>query len=201
MKTFIMTSNASFLDNYGAVLHTTVDSKGQRNIIEIGEKCILRNCHIHIRGDDNHVYLAPSVHAANAEIWIEDNENHVRIGTGTNLCGKIHMACIEGTEIDIGENCLCSSDIVIRTGDSHSILNIQGKRINPSESVKIGNHVWVGHRVAIQKGSNIADNCIIGTSAVVTKEFASENTIIAGVPAKVIKTDINWDAIRIPVEE
>ena len=33
---------------------------------------------------------------------------------------------------------------------------------------------------------HIANGCIIGANAVVTKDFLEENSIIAGVPAKVI---------------
>ena len=42
------------------------------------------------------------------------------------------------------------------------------------------------------KGVNIANNSVIGASAVVTKGFEESNVIIAGNPAKVIKRGINW---------
>jgi serine O-acetyltransferase len=39
----------------------------------------------------------------------------------------------------------------------------------------------------------IADNCYIGANAVVNKSFIEFNSVIAGVPAKVVKVDpINW---------
>ncbi len=37
----------------------------------------------------------------------------------------------------------------------------------------------------------IADNCIVGAGSLVTKKFEEPNVVIAGHPAKVIKTGIN----------
>lgn len=97
----------------------------------------------------------------------------------------------------VGNDCLFSSEIVIRTGDSHSILNETGTRINPAKDVVIGNHVWVGHRALITKGVSIPENCVVGTGAVVTKPIDKSGTVIAGVPAKIIKENINWCGERL----
>ena len=78
-----------------------------------------------------------------------------------------------------------STDVVIRTGDSYSIIDDTGKRINPALPVTIGNHVWVGNKVTICKGSTIPDNCIVGTSCDVTK--------------RIIKQNVNWDIRRLPI--
>jgi acetyltransferase-like isoleucine patch superfamily enzyme len=106
------------------------------------------------------------------------------------------LAAIEGTNIIIGEDCLFSSGIVFRTGDSHSVTDLSGNRTNPSKDITIGNHVWIGHRVFVNKGVEIGENNILGTAAVVTKSITEKNCVIAGVPAKVVKTDVNWKSER-----
>lgn len=118
-------------------------------------------------------------------------------GRGTYFAGKIHLAAIEGTRIEIGNDCLFSSEIVFRTGDSHSILDMDGNRINASKDIIVGNHVWVGHRALINKGVTIEDDSIIGTGAIVTRSFCEKNVVIAGVPAKIIKSNVNWDVKRL----
>lgn len=128
---------------------------------------------------------------------MENDLNQIIIGENTSLCGKIHLACTEGKKITIGNDCLFSSDIVFRTGDSHSLLNVDGQRINPSEDIKIGDHCWLGHRVLINKGVVISDNSTVGTGAVVTKKFDQGNCVIAGVPAKIVKQNTNWCSKRI----
>lgn len=52
--------------------------------------------------------------------------------------------------------------------------------------IKIGNNVWIGSNSTILSGVTIGDGAIIGANAVVTKDVAA-NTIVAGVPAKVIR--------------
>jgi maltose O-acetyltransferase len=52
--------------------------------------------------------------------------------------------------------------------------------------IKIGNNVWISDKVTICKGVTIGNNVIIGANSVVTKDILS-NSIVAGVPAQVIK--------------
>ena len=113
------------------------------------------------------------------------------------MCGKIHLACTEGKTIRIGNDCLLSSEIVFRTGDSHSIVDLNGHRINSADDIEIGNHVWIGHRALIQKGVNISNNTVIATGAIVTKSFEETNIILAGVPAKIVKHSIDWRTERL----
>ena len=51
----------------------------------------------------------------------------------------------------------------------------------------IGNDVWIGCGAIILSGVTIGDGAIIGAGAVVTKDV-EPYTIVAGVPAKVLKT-------------
>ncbi len=94
-----------------------------------------------------------------------------------------------------------SANISIRTGDSHSVVDMHDKRINPSKDVRIGNHVWVGNTVIMTKGVIVSDNSIVGTGSVVTKAFNEENIVIAGNPAHSVKRNISWKRARLPIEE
>ena len=42
------------------------------------------------------------------------------------------------------------------------------------------------------KGVTVKDNCVIGSSSLVNNSFEESNVIIAGVPAKIIKRNIEW---------
>ena len=43
------------------------------------------------------------------------------------------------------------------------------------------------------KGVNLADGIVIATRSLVTKSITYESTVIAGIPAKIIKNDVIWD--------
>ena len=185
------------LINEGAVLLKCKLISKQQNTIILHPGAIIRNTIFHIHGSNNFIEIGENASVNGAEFWIENNNNSITVGASTNLCGKIHLACTEGKSIRIGRDCLFSSEIVFRTGDSHSIVDMEGKRINLPEDIVIGDHVWMGYRVIISKGVKIPDNTVVGTGAIVTKEFDEENTILAGVPARVVKSGIDWSLDRL----
>lgn len=170
---------------------------GNNNTITTGYKTILENCNVYINGNNNVIVIGDKVLLRDVELHIEDNDNEIFIENNTTFSGKTHLACIEGKRILIGKDCMFSSEVVIRTGDSHSIINMSGERINPSQDVIIGNHVWLGNKTIVTKGAIISDNSIVGTGTIVTKEFKKNGVILAGSPAKVVKDNINWSRERI----
>jgi len=128
---------------------------------------------------------------------MEDNGNIIEIGAGTTIEPNTQISSIEGCSIIIGEDCMFSSNIAITSGDSHSIIDMEGKRINFSKDIFIGDHVWVGNRVMIMKDTNIPSHTIIGAGSLVNKKFEFQYTALAGIPAKVIKENVDWKRERI----
>lgn len=95
---------------------------------------------------------------------------------------------------DIGNDCMFSNQIELYTGDGHKILNKTSREIlNYGSITKIGNHVWIGRGATICKNTIISDHSIIGTRAVVTKQFTEKNIVNAGNPATKVKDNIDWD--------
>lgn len=169
----------------------SIENYGVNNTLEIAKGCRLNNCKVQFFGDGNKVIISNDCVFNEVDIWISDG-SVIEVGHNTHFTGKIHIACIEGKTIRIGARCLFSNEITLRTGDSHSILNSKGERINQAADIRIGDHVWVGQQVVILKGAGISSESIIGTRALVTgKEFES-NVIIAGIPARVINSGVTW---------
>lgn len=188
--------------NEGAILKKCkFISNGKNNRVTFLNGSFFDNCSFLLYGNNNNIVIGCNCKGKFTEFYIEDNNGAIEVGDNTSFCGKAHLAVIEGTKIKIGENCLFSSDIVLRTGDSHSILDLNGKRINPSKDIVIKNHVWVGHKVSINKNVTIEENTMIGTGAIVTKSTMKSNVIVAGVPAKIVKENINWDSRRLKIEK
>ncbi len=66
-----------------------------------------------------------------------------------------------------------------------------GRALDPEGIPNIGNNVYISAGARIVGGIEVGDNVIIGANAVVTKNIPS-NSIVAGVPAKVLR-EVNED--------
>ena len=124
-------------------------------------------------------------------MWFEDKNGLIEIDKDTTIEDAALAVAEEDTYIRIGKDCMLSSHIHITTTDSHSVVDSEGVRINPASSIVIGNHVWIGRNVTINKGVKIGDNSIIAGNSVVTKDVISK-CIAAGVPARIVKENVNW---------
>jgi acetyltransferase-like isoleucine patch superfamily enzyme len=79
----------------------------------------------------------------------------------------------------------------------HSIIDLKtGQRINHDSSVVIKDRVWLAENVCIYKGITIGEGSIVGAGSIVTKGIP-DNSLAAGVPARVVKSDVTWDPRRL----
>ena len=86
--------------------------------------------------------------------------------------------------IEIGDGSLIGQQVVIASLNHDLTPDKRGNMI-PSP-VKIGKNVWIGAHATILPGLTVGDNAVVAAGAVVSKDVP-ENTVVAGVPAKVIK--------------
>lgn len=92
--------------------------------------------------------------------------------------------------LKIGDNCAISWNCQFLDSDFHSISPSNTK--SKEQGIIIGNHVWIGCNSKIYKGVYIADGCIIASDSVVKNPIYENNCLIAGNPAKIVKTNVNW---------
>ena len=192
-------SNILKIDTSARLNNCKIDIIGDSNEITIEADSLLNNVVIFIRGNQNKIRISREVKFnRGGELWIEDEHCELFIGEHTTF-EETHIAVTEpNSKITIGKDCMFANDIDVRTGDSHSIIDAKSnERINHAKNVTIADHVWVGAHSSILKGSIIAENTVVATRSVVTKDFNEKGVLLAGIPAKVIKQNINWDRKRI----
>lgn len=96
--------------------------------------------------------------------------------------------------ISIGHQVVISERVVLRDSDNHSIKDV-GDTVSTesaeSAPIVIGNHVWIGMNVTVLKGVTIGEGAIVAAGSVVIRDVPP-HCLVAGVPAKVVKTDVTW---------
>jgi len=112
----------------------------------------------------------------------------VKIGRGVYIGNDILFDRVYPDQISIGDDTSIGDRCVI-TAHSNIPSNTRLKNVYPRQvkPVKIGKGVWIAPAVIILPGVTVGDEVVIGSGAVVTKDIPSRS-VVAGVPAKVIKT-------------
>jgi acetyltransferase-like isoleucine patch superfamily enzyme len=119
-----------------------------------------------------------------------DKKGILNVGSNFKVTAETAIVC--HNKIEFGENCLLSWDILIMDTDSHSVIDSNGNKNTMLKPIYIGNHVWIGCRATILKGSVIPNDCVIGANSVLNSKYEISNAIYAGSPAKLMKQNINW---------
>jgi acetyltransferase-like isoleucine patch superfamily enzyme len=113
----------------------------------------------------------------------------IRIGNNVGIGEFAYLGGAGGLEI--GDDCIvgqyfsCHPENHI-TEETNKLIRHQGVI---RKGITIGQNCWIGSKVTILDGVEVGDGCIIAAGAVVTKSFP-QNSIIGGVPAKLLKTRI-----------
>lgn len=114
-----------------------------------------------------------------------DYGKHIRVGK--RFFANFNWTVLDEALVTIGDDCFIGPNVSIYTA-CHSTDPIErNTRQEWALPVTIGNNCWIGGSVTILSGVTIGDNVTIGAGSIVVKDIPS-NTIVAGNPAKLIKT-------------
>ncbi len=140
------------------------------------EECELRGLMSELIGKDvpDDFCLFPPIYA--------DFGKNITVGKGV----FINSGCCFQDQggITIGDGCLIGHQVVFATID-HG-LEPEHRHDNKVSPIRLGKNVWVGSHATILRGVTVGDNAVIAAGAVVNKDVPAD-TVVGGVPAKVIK--------------
>jgi acetyltransferase-like isoleucine patch superfamily enzyme len=172
-----------------------VKGSGNRLIIEPGAR--LRGVRVVMHGNNNVIRIGQDVRLLASELLTEGDRCTVTIGSRTTFEPGVKVAAVEeDSSITIGDQCMFSEGVELRTSDSHPIHDAEGRRVNPPGDICIGDHVWIGNGALVLKGVSIANDSIVGARAVVVHPAVQERVVLAGVPARIVRSDVTWSRER-----
>jgi len=152
----------------------------RRGAIRIG-----RNVRIHSRFRSNLVGLAtPTVLQC-------VGTGRIRVGDHTGLSGVVLSA---RDSITIGQHVQMGGNVRVLDHDFHSLDYrirrdpVQDRASDAGKAVVIGDDVFVGTNVIILKGAHIGERSVIGAGSVVAGQTIPPDSVVAGNPARVVRS-------------
>ena len=116
------------------------------------------------------------------------------IHVGDHFYANYGCVILDEAEVRIGRHALLGPQVGIYTA-MHPFDPVERARgTETARPVTIGDDCWIGGHATIAPGVTLGNNVIVGAGAVVTRSFG-DNLVIAGNPAKVIRT-LPWARTR-----
>ena len=105
--------------------------------------------------------------------------HHTRVGLHNTIIGPVTI----GNHVNLAQGITVTA-LNHNFSDPDKRIDEQGVSTSP---VTIGDDIWIGANAVILPGVTIGSHAVVAAGAVVTKDVPP-HTLVAGVPAKVIKT-------------
>ena len=146
--------------------NTRISFRGRNNRLICEDNVNLHNSILDFNADNSIIYLSSNrnVYYLNVSIY---NNSIFYMGENSYINGRINFSISEQKNIFIGKECLFALDIWMRIADPHLIYDTNSlKRINLSESIYLGDHVWVGQDVLRVPARLIREDVLFDGSSV-----------------------------------
>lgn len=113
----------------------------------------------------------------------------VQISLGAKI-GKNAVFAYGGLGVVVHSSCEIDDNVKIGTG-----VLLGGRELEAGKVPKVGKNCIISTGAKLLGPITIGDNCVIGANAVVIEDVPS-NCVVAGVPAKIVKTNIDINDYR-----
>jgi acetyltransferase-like isoleucine patch superfamily enzyme len=122
------------------------------------------------------------------DVVIVVKQGYLRIGPDSSIGSQTTLSAVSG--IEIGSHAIIAGQCYFGGGRYKTELGagpMVEQGLKTKGPVILGNDVWVGAGVRVLDGVTVGDGAILGAGSVVIGDVP-ENTIVGGVPARVIGT-------------
>lgn len=173
------------------LVNSSISFEGVGNVLHCEGNVRLVNSTVRFRSTGGGLlYLSSNKHPYQLDLTIW-NDSTIAFGKDCYLNGCLHAIASERQSIIIGDDCLMSFGIWMRTADPHLLYSCDThKRINGSEGIFIGDHVWLGQDSMVLKGSRMGSGSILAAKALLSGKNVPSNQCWGGVPARMVSNNV-----------
>lgn len=185
----------------------------EKGMLFIDKKVSIINSDIYV-GEDANIVISEGV-KINKNTVIQAIIGKISIGKETIIGNESEI--IGFCEIEIGEKCHFSRDLVIRnhlkskirvgdvclfswkvtlvSGDGHGIYDLEKKELynfkEGTMDIEIGEHVWIGNGAMILSKTSILYGSVIAAASLIKGQIPN-NVVATGMPLKIIRENVAW---------
>jgi acetyltransferase-like isoleucine patch superfamily enzyme len=155
--------------------------------IDIGENTVIeRNVELIVNSEKSYISIGKGSYLS-SYCRLETHEGYIKIG---KECGINRFSILAGHGgLEIGNYVRIGPQVAIYPSNhnyENPFLPIKDQGLR-NKGVKIKDDVWIGNGATILDGVTIHEGAVVAAGAVVTRDVPAY-TVVAGVPAKVIKS-------------
>lgn len=95
---------------------------------------------------------------------------------------------------------LWAANVYVATDDMHRLADRStGARLNPfGAHIRLGRHVWLCRDAVVTGHVDVGDGAVVAMRAVVRGQKVPPHAVVAGVPARILRTDVEWSHDDVP---
>lgn len=169
--------------------------RGSNNTLVVSSSAYVKELSVNFTGDNGRIEVGPTTRKRTG-LRFDFRCGHqslITVGEDVGCAGRVFVSAVEGVKVSIGYDVMFARGIEIRADDVHPIYDVRtSKRLNPSQPIVVGDHVWIAKDAVIMGGVTIGNGSVVGFRSILTKSIPN-NCIAAGAPARVVKRDIAWE--------
>lgn len=118
-----------------------------------------------------------------APIYVDYGSN---ISIGDNFYANTNCIFLDVAPINIGNNVMFGPRVNLFTASHPLDSQVRQRKLELGKAINIGDGCWLGGNVTVNPGITIANDSIVASGSVVTKDVPA-NVIVAGNPARILR--------------